>query len=199
MFLSPVRDLLGIRYILVPSNVALDRLGLSLEYQAADGRIYRSEAALPRAFVGPARDAWATRRASSDPGARGGLPPGGALGRVRGDATGGQRLLQGHRGDRSLRARARDHHRGERSSRLSRPDRYMVPRLDRARGWTGVFDRTRRYAFRAVRIEPGRHQVEFLYAPGSVRLGFALSALALLAIIGLVAGRGAGRIRLDEP
>jgi hypothetical protein len=51
IFLSPVRDLLGIRHILVPANVALDGPGLSLEYQAADGRIYRSDTALPRALV----------------------------------------------------------------------------------------------------------------------------------------------------
>jgi hypothetical protein len=53
IFLSPVRDLLGVRHILVPPDVALDGPGLSLQYAAADGRIYRSEAALPRAFVVP--------------------------------------------------------------------------------------------------------------------------------------------------
>jgi uncharacterized membrane protein YfhO len=41
------------------------------------------------------------------------------------------------------------------------------------------------YAFRAVRLEPGRHEVEFRYSPGSVRLGLALSVLALFALVAL--------------
>ena len=58
-------------------------------------------------------------------------------------------------------------------------------------GWTAHVDGRESpveradYAFRAVRLEPGRHEVEFRYDPGSVRLGLALSVLALLAIVAL--------------
>src|SRR5262249_29257772 len=51
-------------------------------------------------------------------------------------------------------------------------------------GWTARVDgretRVERadHAFRAVKLAPGHHDVEFRYAPMSVRLGLALSALA---------------------
>jgi hypothetical protein len=51
-------------------------------------------------------------------------------------------------------------------------------------GWTATVDGAAApilradHAFRAVTLEPGRHRVELVYRPWSVRLGFALSGLA---------------------
>jgi hypothetical protein len=62
-------------------------------------------------------------------------------------------------------------------------------------GWTATVDGTpveillADHAFRGVAIAPGRHEVVFRYAPGSLRLGGGLSVLGLLAILGLVARR----------
>lgn len=58
-------------------------------------------------------------------------------------------------------------------------------------GWTATVDGNERpieranVAFRAVAVHPGDRSVEFRYAPASVRLGFALSGLGLIAAIAL--------------
>jgi uncharacterized membrane protein YfhO len=41
------------------------------------------------------------------------------------------------------------------------------------------------YAFRAVRLEPGEHQVHVTFVPRSWRLGVAVSGLTLLILVGL--------------
>jgi len=200
IFLSPVRDLLGIRFVLVPSNVALDGPGLSLEYQAADGRIYRSDAALPRAFV--------VSRARC-------LGDEETLRLIRERTVDFRRevLLAGCAtaplaGNGSPTASAEiDHYAPDRVVITAASDRpgYLVLTDTWFPGWTAHVDGRESsveradYAFRAVRIEPGRHQVEFLYAPGSVRLGLALSVLALLAIIGLGGWPRRRTNRADEP
>jgi hypothetical protein len=200
VFLSPVRDLLGIRHVLVPPDVALDGPGLSLRYHGVDGRIYRNEAALPRAFV--AAEARCLDTAE-------------VLKRIRArivdfrrevlltdclDATAG--------GDRSPRSDAP-------SPGTARIERYGADRVmisaesDRGGylvltdawfpGWTATVDgretRVERadHAFRAVKLGPGRHDVEFRYAPMSVRLGLALSALAAVVTGALAWPRAASR------
>jgi hypothetical protein len=45
------------------------------------------------------------------------------------------------------------------------------------------------YAFRAVRLEPGQHQVRLTFAPRSWRIGLAISGLTLLALVGWGGGR----------
>jgi uncharacterized membrane protein YfhO len=55
------------------------------------------------------------------------------------------------------------------------------------------------HAFRGVRLEPGRHQVIFRYAPTSVRLGTLVSLLALAAVAaGLAGPRGSRTARSRE-
>jgi len=200
IFLSPVRDLLGIRHVLVPSTVVLDGPGLSLEYQAAGGRIYRSDAALPRAFV------VSRGRCLGDEE---------TLRLIRERAVDFRRevLLAGCAtaplaGNGSPTATAEiDHYAPDRVVITAASDRpgYLVLTDTWFPGWTAHVDGRESsveradYAFRAVRIEPGRHQVEFLYAPGSVRLGLALSVLALLAIIGLGGWPRRRTTRADEP
>jgi hypothetical protein len=57
-------------------------------------------------------------------------------------------------------------------------------------GWKVYVDGERRkilkanYAFKAVALEPGVHEVVFVYSPASFRLGALLSALTLSAIVG---------------
>jgi hypothetical protein len=43
------------------------------------------------------------------------------------------------------------------------------------------------HAFRGVVLDPGAHRVEFRYAPGSLRLGQAITAVALLVTLGCIA------------
>ena len=186
IFLSPVRDLLGIRHILVPPNVALDGPGLSMKYQAADGRIYRNEAALPRAFV--------VSRARC-------LGDEQMLHLIRGRAVDFRREVllagcatapQADNGPSTATAVIEHYtpHRVIITAASNHPG-YLVLTDTWFPGWTAHVDGRESpieradYAFRAVRLEPGRHEVEFRYDPGSVRLGLALSVLALLALVAL--------------
>jgi hypothetical protein len=186
IFLSPVRDLLGIRHILVPSNVALDRPGLSLEYQAADRRIYRSEAALPRTFVvsrarcvGDEQTLHLIREHAVDF-RQEVLLAGCATAPLAGNVPSTATAVIDHYGPHRVVITAASDHPG-----------YLVLTDTWFPGWTAHVDGRESpveradYAFRAVRLEPGRHEVEFRYDPGSVRLGLALSVLALLAIVAL--------------
>ena len=185
VFLSPVRDLLGIRHVLVPPDVALDGPGLSLRYHGVDGRIYRNEAALPRAFM--AAEARCLDTAE-------------VLKRIRARIVDFRRevlltdCLDATPGD------DRSPRRDAPSPGTARIERYGADRVvitaesDRGGylvltdawfpGWTASVDgretRVERadHAFRAVKLGPGRHDVEFRYVPMSVRLGLALSALA---------------------
>jgi membrane protein YfhO len=187
VFWSPVRDLLGIRYILVPPEVAVDRPGLSLRYHGADGRIYRNEAALPRAFVVAEARCLDTAE---------------VLKRIRAravdfrrevlltdcvDATPGD--ARSPRTDASSPGTARIERYSADHVRISaESDRggYLVLTDSWFPGWTANVDgretRVERadHAFRAVKLGPGHHDVEFRYAPTSVRLGLALSALAAI-------------------
>ena len=185
VFLSPVRDLLGIRHVLVPPDVALDGAGLSLRYHGADGRIYRNDAALPRAFV--AAEARCVDRAE-------------ALRRVRARSVDFLREVllsdcldatpvddRSPRGDAPSSGTARIvRYSADRVTITAESERggYLVLTDAWFPGWTANVDgretRVERadHAFRAVKLEPGRHDVEFRYAPMSVRLGLALSALA---------------------
>jgi hypothetical protein len=185
VFRSPVRDLLGIRYVLVPPDLILDSPGLSLRYHGADGRIYRNEAALPRAFV--AAEARCLDSAE-------------VLKRIRARTVDFRRevlltdCLDTTQGDdRSPRrdvpspGTARiEHYSADRVRISGESDRggYLVLTDSWFPGWTARVDgqetRVERadHAFRAVKIGPGHHDVEFRYAPMSVRLGLALSALA---------------------
>ncbi|HYB44619.1 MAG TPA: YfhO family protein, partial [Candidatus Methylomirabilis sp.] len=179
IFMSPVRDLLGIRYILVPPGLDLGGPGLTLSYQAADARIYANEAALPRAFVVP------SARCLGDEA---------ALRLIRERKVDFRRevILAGcatspETGDGPAVSTAVIEHYGpERVAIAATSDRagYLVLTDTWFPGWTARVDgraaRVERadHAFRAVRLAPGRHQVEFQYRPLSVRIGLALSVLA---------------------
>jgi hypothetical protein len=181
VFLSPVRDLLGVRHILVPPEVTLTEPGLSLQYEADDGRIYRNEAALPRAFVVPRARCLGDEQ---------------TLRLIRGRAVDFRQevLLAGCAAPpltgagASTAAAEIEHHAPQRVVITATSDHagYLVLTDTWFPGWTARVDgrdtqvERADYAFRAVRLEPGRHEVEFRYRPGSVRLGLALSVLAAL-------------------
>jgi len=186
VFLSPVRDLLGIRHVLVPPDVTLDGPGLSLRYQGVDGRIYRNEAALPRAFVATearcvdAEQGLKLIRARTVDFRREVLLTDCPDATTRGDD-------RSPRGDPASPGTARiERYGADRVTMSVESDRggYLVLTDAWFPGWTANIDgretRVERanHAFRAVKLEPGRHAVEFRYAPMSVRLGLALSALA---------------------
>jgi hypothetical protein len=186
IFLSPVRDLLGIRHILVPPDVALDGPGLSLQYQAADARIYRNESALPRAFVvsrarclGDEQTLHLIRERAIDF-RREVLLGGCATAPLASNGSANATAVIEHYAPHRVVISAASDHPG-----------YLVLTDTWFPGWTAHVDGQESpveradYAFRAVRLEPGRHEVEFRYAPGSVRLGLALSVLALVAIVAL--------------
>jgi hypothetical protein len=186
IFLSPVRDLLGIRHILVPPDTALDAPGLSLQYQAADGRIYRNESALPRAFVvsrarclGDEQTLHLIRQRAVDF-RREVLLAGCATAPLRSNGPSNATVVIEHYAPHRVIIIAANDQPG-----------YLVLTDTWFPGWTAHVDGRESpieradYAFRAVRLEPGRHEVEFRYAPGSVRLGLALSVLALVAIVAL--------------
>src|SRR5262249_38376259 len=48
---SPAFDLFGVRWVVVGPNEASPRPGLVLDYDGPDARVWRNDAALPRAFV----------------------------------------------------------------------------------------------------------------------------------------------------
>jgi hypothetical protein len=185
VFLSPVRDLLGIRHILVPPDVVLGDPGLSLRYHGADGRIYRNETALPRAFVVAEARCLDTAevlkliRARSVDFRREVLLSDCSNATPRDDRS--------PRGDASSPGAARIvRYDADRVTINVESDRggYLVLTDEWFPGWTASVDgretRVERadHAFRALKLGPGRHEIEFRYAPMSVRLGLALSALA---------------------
>ena len=151
VFRSPVRDLLGIRYVLVPPDVALDSPGLSLRYHGVDGRIYRNEAALPRAFVAAEARCLDTAevlqliRARTVDFRREVLLTD-CLGAMPGDDRSPRRdvLIAWDGADRTLRRRSHSDQRGKRSGRLSRAHRCMVSRMDGERRWPRDASRARR-------------------------------------------------------
>jgi hypothetical protein len=204
VFLSPVRDLLGIRHVLVPPDVALDGPGLSLRYHGVDGRIYRNEAALPRAFVAAEARCLDTAevlkliRARTVDFRREVLltdcvdaTPGDDRSRRRDAPSPGTARIERYGADRVMISAESD-----RGGYLVLTDAWFP-------GWTANVDgretRVERadHAFRAVKLGPGRHDVEFRYAPMSVRLGLALSALAAV-VTGALAWPGTAR-RMTSP
>jgi hypothetical protein len=186
VFFSPVRDLLGIRYVVTPPTVALQARELSLVYDAPDGRVYRNDAALPRTFVvSRARcgsDATILqlireravdfRRevllANCDEARAAEFPAG------RSDA-----VIQ-HYSSTHILVRAT----------LDQPG-YLVLTDTWFPGWSARVDGTdvpltrADYAFRAVHLPAGQHTVEFRYRPTSLRLGLAMSVVAAVAAAGL--------------
>ena len=180
VFTSPVRDLLGIRHILVPPNVALDGPELVLRYRGTDGRIYRNEAALPRAFVVPRARCADDRQALDLIRARAidyrqevllngcGTSPiddrGGSTATVAITHDTPERIVIGA---------STDH-----AGYLVVTDTWFPGWSARVNGRPATIERAN-HAFRSVKLEPGQHEIELRYEPASVRIGLVVSLLAL--------------------
>jgi hypothetical protein len=189
---SPVFDLVGIRYVLLPPGTPTPRAEFSVAYDAPDGRIFRNEAAFPRAFlVGRARcvDDREARRliaaravdfrhevlladcADQVPATE---PPG----------PGASARIAGH-GPHTVRVR----------TVTDRPA-YLVLTDSWYPGWTARVDgRGARlwranHAFRAVSVSPGEHLVEFHYEPAWLTIGLVISGVSLAGVaVMLTTGR----------
>ncbi|MBI4635637.1 MAG: YfhO family protein [Candidatus Rokubacteria bacterium] len=195
VLLSPAFDLLGIRYVVVPPGASSPRPDLTLDYDGPDARIYRSDRALPRAFLV-------------------------ARGRCVGDAVALGLMWEkavDYREEVLLADCERAEPAGPRGNgwraeiREYGPDRVLVLTTAEAPaylvltdtwfpGWRAWVDgretsvRRADHALRAVWLATGRHEVEFRYRPASVQLGLAVSGLAAcLTAVLCVVGRGGSR------
>jgi hypothetical protein len=183
---SPVLDLLGVRYVMLPPGAGPLGPHLTLAYDGPDARVFVDARALPRAFLAfrarCADDATALRllrERALDPRhevvlAGCASPPAGGL---PGQAS----------------AEILEHE----------PARVRLAVVTDAPGWLVLTDtwfpgwRARLdgrdttlwradHAFRAVQVPAGRHEIEMRFEPGSLRLGGALSLLAGLVVLVLV-------------
>lgn len=184
---SPLFDLVGLRRLVAQPGAPPPAPHFTVEYDGPDARVYGNPRALPRAFV---------------------------VGRARcvDDLT-ALRLMHGdqvdfHRevllGDCDAPPEPGDGHGGTAHITTAQPDRvavavraegpgYLVLTDTWFPGWDARIDGRERpvlradHAFRAVAVPAGAHEVEFRYAPGSVRVGLGISVTAALVAIALVA------------
>ena len=180
-----------------PADPPVRLPGLRVAYDGPDGRVYRNDRALPRAFlvtrqrtvgsadaalaatVDPAFDA---RHVAVTEKALPGLAQGPARGPAGpGAAAGGSARLT-HYGDERATVTAT----ATAPSLVVLTDSYF-------RGWKATVDGRDApiehvdYLLRGVRVPAGTHRVEFRYAPSSFRVGWVLSLLGLVALAALLA------------
>lgn len=186
---SPVVDLLGARRVLVPPGITVAGPGYVLEYDGADARVYRNDGALPRAFVVPVGRC---------------LGDAAALGLIAARAVDFRRevLLSGCERAPETAPAAKQWNAAIRRGEASRvvieattdAPAYLVLTDTWYPGWRVSVDGAEQpmlranYAFRAVRLGPGTHEVAFEYRPASVRIGLAVSLAAAAVAVGLVLG-----------
>jgi hypothetical protein len=192
---SPVADLLGVRYVMLPPGAGPPGPHLALRYDGPDARVFVDGRALPRAFLAPrarcADDATALslirERALDlrDEVILAGCatpPPSGPAAAAASVAVMDERPAR-------LRLAATT----ETPAWLVLTDTWFPGWRARLDGQPTALWRAD-HAFRAVLVPPGRHEVELAYEPVSLRIGGALSALAGLAVLALLVPlrRGAG-------
>ena len=193
VLLSPARELLGVRFIVLPPATASAEARLQPVYDGPDARIFEDPAALPRAFVA------SRARCANDRDAL-------ALLRARAIAPADDVVLAECATPDTSTARA-----GARQARIvvDEPSRVVVAASADAPAWVVLTDtwfpgwrarvdgvdvavRRADHAFRAVALPSGRHEVEFAFTPRGLVPGAALTLIAL-AIVGvlIVPRRGA--------
>ena len=187
---SPMRDLLGIRWIVLGRHAEPPAPGLRLAYDGADARIFENPAALPRAFV--ARRA----RCVDDRAAL-------ALLRSRAIDPAAEVLLGDCAAPITTSASAQ---RTEARITVDEPERVVVTAAADAPAWLVLSDtwfpgwRARldgadvpiaraNHAFRAIALPAGRHDVEFVFRPRGLVAGAAISLLSLAVVVALVIRR----------
>jgi hypothetical protein len=199
--------LLGLTDLLVPRDQPLLRFpGLRLVYDGPDGRIYRIEGALPRAFVADSQEVVGGGEAALNAFTRPGFDarrvvvterPLGGLPRVGAGAAGSRGPAGSARiasyGPERVVLRAQTTRRGV----LVLTDNYFP-------GWKATVDGRSvpvtqvDYLLRGVPLGPGSHTVVLRYQPLSWRIGWIVSVLSLAGLV-LVLVIGLSRRRHRPP
>ena len=195
VLLAPTRELLGVRFIVLPPGAPVAEPRLRPVYEGADARIVEDPAALPRAFVAPRARCVADREALS-------------LLRTRSLAPTEEVLLADCVSPPAVASRApgaadvRSVVAPAASILIDEPARVVVAASTDAPAWLVLTDtwfpgwRARLdgadvavlradHAFRAVALPPGRHEVEFVFRPRRLWLGAAMT-IAALAVVGVL-------------
>src|SRR5207247_778505 len=191
VLLAPTRELLGVRFLVLPPGMTAAEPRLRPVYDGADARVVEDPAALPRAFVVP------RARCVDDRGAL-------ALLRARSLAPAAEVLLADCASPpRPTAPEARTAMAApEARIMVDEPARVVVSASTGAPAWLVLTDtwfpgwRARLdgadvavqradHAFRAVALPPGRHEVEFAFTPRGLRPGVAIT-LAALAVVGVL-------------
>jgi hypothetical protein len=185
---SPVFDLLGIRHVVLAPGSPSPAPQLALEYDGPDAVVYRNAQALPRAFV------VSKARTCLDDAATLALLHGGRID-VRHEV-----VVAGCEG---VPAVGPTDDAASATIRSAAPGRVVVEATTGAPaylvladawfpGWRAWVDGAEQtvwradHALRAVWLPPGRHRVEFGYAPASFRYGLVVSGAAALVVAGLL-------------
>ena len=151
-------------------------------YDRPDARIYANDAALPRAFVVGARrrvdDAYAAITADVVRPARATRSSSRAPPRASRGSPGPAQILHTEN-DRQVRRDA--HHAARASSSSPSPGR---PAGTRVMGGEELKVERVDYLYRGVRVPAGTHIVEFTYRPLSWRIGWIVSLVAFVALLG---------------
>jgi len=190
---SPVFDLLGLRYVVLPPGSTSSARHLTLDYQGPDAAVYRNDRALPRAFV-----VFRARTCLDDATSLALIQSGGVDFRQEvliagcrnapipgGSAAASQAEIRAYADDRVVIAATTD------------AAGYLVLSDAWFPGWRVWVDGVEQtvwranHALRAVWLPPGRHDVEFRYVPATFRWGLLTTILATVALIGLVSSRSA--------
>jgi len=191
LLVSPVLDLVGVRYLVLPPGTPAPRPALTVAYDAADARVFRNDAALPHAFVVGRGRCVTDREARRLIAARAvdfrrevlladcrEAPPASEPG------PGAAARITGY-GLHAVTVRA-----------VTDRPAFAVLTDTWYPGWAAYVDgRPARlwradHAFRAVSVDPGEHLVEFRYEPTWVKPGLVVSLASLALVAGmLVLGR----------
>ena len=180
---SAAFDLFGVRYVVVGPREGSPRPGLVLDYDGPDARVWRNDAALPRAFI-----VFNARCVDDQTG----------LGLIReGRLAFHEEVLLGNCADPPITGRS-----GTGSAAIERYDTTAVTITATTDvpgllvltdtwfpGWRArVDDRDvpimrADHAFRAVSLPAGQHRVEFAYQPTSLRIGLMVTAVAAALVL----------------
>ena len=188
---SPLFDLVGIRLVLVRPDSPAPAEHCTLDYEGADGRVYRNDRALPRAFV------VFRVRACVDDASGLQLIHSGAIDfrdeAILAECDAAPVAGSGGR----VRTAAVRHYTSDRVviETVTDAPGYLVLTDTWYPGWYATVDgvaqaiRRANHALRAVWLPAGHHTVEFRYSPRSVRIGLGISLAALALTLLLAAHR----------
>ncbi|MBE2316393.1 YfhO family protein [Solirubrobacter sp. CPCC 204708] len=174
-------SLLGVSRVLQPvGDPELRVPGLRVVHDGPDARVYANEGALPRAMVvgarRPAADSFAAITAPGFDARREVIVEGGGSGGAPGPA-GAARIVALERNRVVVEARA------DRTATLVLTDNWYPGWKARVDGEEVDVERVD-YTFRGVALPAGASRVEFVYAPLSWRVGWIVSLLALVGLVG---------------